>query len=140
MKTKQAPALSEGRLSIKTRFTLFFIFFLIMIFSLMLILSTRHVFEVTSLVNTRMGLPTVERIAAIIDGDAFEKLSRTLDAGDPYYQKTQLAMRKIWQETGCLYLFTMARETQTPHKKNIYRFIIDSSANPGDKGFSALGD
>ncbi|MDR2785823.1 MAG: response regulator [Treponema sp.] len=123
-------------LSIKARFTLFVIFFLVTVFSLMLLLSALQVFEVTSLISTRMGLPVVEKAAAVIDGNAFEKLSQTLDAADPYYEKTRLAMREIWRESGCLYLYTLAPD----RAENIYRFIIDGSGSPGDAVFSPLGE
>ncbi|MDR3335961.1 MAG: response regulator, partial [Treponema sp.] len=119
----------------KIRFTVFFMLFLVIIFSVPAFLLIRQILAVTSVISNRAGLPIVEQIAALIDGDAFEKLSQSLDSGDPYYEETRLAMLKIKNKTNCLYLYTIA-----PYKGTVYRHIIDGSANPGDPGFSFLGE
>jgi signal transduction histidine kinase/HPt (histidine-containing phosphotransfer) domain-containing protein len=70
----------------------------------------------------------------MIDGDAFEKLSKTLDVSDPFYEETRVKLNALWKETGCLYLYTMA-----PVTKTVYRFIIDGSGDITDNSFSPLG-
>jgi two-component system chemotaxis sensor kinase CheA len=92
-------------------------------------LQQMHVF------SARLGLPVTTRVAASIDGDRFEELSRTLDGDDPFYEETRLWMYALKQEVNCLYLYTMA-----PVSDTVYTYIIDASAPPGEEGFSALGD
>jgi methyl-accepting chemotaxis protein len=81
------------------------------------------------------GLPLINQTAAIIDGDRFEALAKSLDPEDPYYAEVQSRMFSLKEGSSCLYLYTMA-----PVKDTLYRFIIDGSALPADtENFSPLG-
>jgi signal transduction histidine kinase/CheY-like chemotaxis protein len=113
---------------------LFFTTFITVIFAVIIINTIQQFNDVTLLVNSRMGLPLAQRAAALIDGDAFEKLANTLDPRDPFYEETRRKLLRIKQESGCFYLYTMAPDTDTVH-----RFIIDGSAEPDDPAFSPLG-
>jgi signal transduction histidine kinase/CheY-like chemotaxis protein len=113
---------------------LFFTTFLTVIFAVIIINTIQQFHGVSLLVNSRMGLPLAQRAAALINGDAFEKLAKTLDPRDPFYEETRRKLLRIKQESGCLYLYTMAPLTDTVH-----RFIIDGSAEPDDPVFSPLG-
>ncbi|MDR3332581.1 MAG: response regulator [Synergistaceae bacterium] len=65
----------------------------------------------------------MERASALIDGDAFERLAKSLDPLDPYYEETRVKLLELKDETGCLYLYTMAPYTDTVH-----RFIVDAES------------
>jgi methyl-accepting chemotaxis protein len=121
--------------SLKFWITLFFIFFFIAIFGVFIVSSVLQVNTVTRFVCSQLALPTVNRVAEIIDGDAFEALSLSLDGEDPYYETVRSRMLEIKQQVNCLYLYTMA-----PVTDEMYRFIIDGSAPPDDEeNFSPLG-
>ena len=119
--------------SLKTRFSLFFALFLLSLISVIIFVSMQQINDAAAITSTRLGLPIVKRAAAFIDGDAFERLTRTLDPRDPFYEETRMKLLAIKKEIQCLYLYTMA-----PYKGNIHRFIIDGG-NPGESDFSPLG-
>ncbi|MDR1686895.1 MAG: response regulator [Desulfovibrio sp.] len=113
---------------------IFFATFVTVIFAVIIINSFQQFDDITILVNSRLGMPVAQRAVAVIDGDAFERLTKTLDPQDPFYEETRLKLLRIKEESGCMYLYTMAPYTDTVH-----RFIIDGSAEPGADGFSPLG-
>jgi methyl-accepting chemotaxis protein len=81
------------------------------------------------------GISIVEKAVSVIDGDAFEALSNTLDADDPFYEETRVQLLKIKELSGCVYLYTMAQING-----NIWRYIIDGSSEPDDEeNFSEIG-
>jgi signal transduction histidine kinase/response regulator of citrate/malate metabolism len=120
--------------SLKVRFTFFFILFVLSIFSVIIFTSVQQITDVSALTASRFGLPIVKRASAFIDGDAFERLSKSLDPFDPFYEETRLKLRALKIEVQCLYLYTMA-----PYKGNIHQFMIDSE-DPDGKSFSPLGE
>ncbi|MDR3144898.1 MAG: hypothetical protein LBU21_01330 [Treponema sp.] len=131
-KTRKA---GEKRLSLKLQFTLFFILFVVALYSVVIITTLQQLRGITEAISAELGLPIVRKTAALIDGDAFEALSRTLDPQDPYYEKTRLQMLDIKQASNCIYLYTMA-----PVEGTVFRYIIDGSTTPDDKeNFSPLG-
>ncbi|MDR3038028.1 MAG: hybrid sensor histidine kinase/response regulator, partial [Candidatus Adiutrix sp.] len=77
--------------------------------------------------------PIARRAAALVDGDAFEELSRTLDPEAPFFKETRQKFYDIKKETGCLYLFAMAWKTPEVHV-----FVIDGG-RPGEPGYSEIG-
>jgi methyl-accepting chemotaxis protein len=121
--------------TLKFRITLFVVFFFIAVFGVFVITSVLQITTVTRFVCSRIGLPMVDKVAAIIDGDTFEALSQSLDPQDPYYEKTRLKMLEIKQTINCRYLYTMA-----PVSTSVFRYIIDGSSTPDDEeNFSPLG-
>ncbi|MDR3337421.1 MAG: response regulator [Treponema sp.] len=116
------------------QFTLFFVVFIMAVLGVLIITSLQQINTVTDLVCSTLGLPIAKRVAALIDGDAFEQLSGTLDPEDPYYETTRLKLLALKEETQCLYLYTMTRNTD-----GVHRFIIDGSCAPDDPVFSPLG-
>jgi signal transduction histidine kinase/CheY-like chemotaxis protein len=127
------PAISNPRL-LKRYLFVFFATFIAVIFAVITINTIQQFDDITLLVNARLGLPVAQRAAAVIDGDAFEKLTKTLDPHDPFYEATRRKLLRIKQESGCKYLYTMA-----PYTTTVHRFIIDGSAEPDEDGFSPLG-
>jgi methyl-accepting chemotaxis protein len=120
---------------LKFRLTLFFIFFFVAIFAVFIITSVLQVTSVTQYICSQLGLPTVEQVRTLIDGDAFEALAGSLDEHDPYYEETRIKMLEIKERVNCNYLYTMA-----PMNETTWRFVIDGSASPEDgENFSPLG-
>jgi hypothetical protein len=125
--------------SLKLQFTLFFILFIVALYSVVIITTLQQLKGITETISAQLGLPIVKEAAAIIDGDAFENLNRTLDTQDPYYEETRLQMLAIKERANCLYLYTMAPASSSAEDK-VYRYIIDGSASPEDpEHFSPLG-
>ncbi|MDR0585167.1 MAG: response regulator, partial [Treponema sp.] len=120
--------------ALKIHFTVFFALFIVAVFGVLISTSIQQINTVTNMVCATLGVPIARRAAALIDGDAFQMLSETLDPEDPFYETTRLKLLALWEETQCRYLYTMA-----PYKGNIHRFIIDGSGSPGDQSFSPLG-
>jgi methyl-accepting chemotaxis protein len=84
----------------------------------------------------QQGINIVKRAASLVDGDSFEKLARSLDENDPFYEETRVNLLKLKQSVDCLYLYTMAHL-----EGDTWMFIIDGSAEPDDnENFSSLGD
>jgi methyl-accepting chemotaxis protein len=121
--------------TLKIWITFFILFFFIAIFGVFVITSVLQVSTVTRFVCSRIGLPVVNQVIELIDGDAFEELSRSLDSQDPYYENTRKKMLEIKQTINCRFLYTMS-----PVNPSVYRYIIDGSSTPDDtENFSPLG-
>ncbi|MDR3139769.1 MAG: PAS domain S-box protein [Treponema sp.] len=134
---KTAQKNDETKHSLKIQFTLFFVFFVAALYAIIVITTVQQLRGITEAISEQLGVPIVQEAAALIDGDAFERLSTSLDPEDPYYDETRLRMLALKEESQCLYLYTMA---PVPGLKNIYRYIIDGSAPPEDgDNFSPLG-
>jgi two-component system chemotaxis sensor kinase CheA len=120
----------KQRSKLLVQFNLFGFLFIGMIILVMLITAIQQL----DIFSTRLGLPVATRVAAYIDGDRFEQLSRAGDATDPYYEETQGWMYALKQEVNCIYLYTMAPVTDT-----VYKYVIDGSGPVGAEEFSPLG-
>jgi methyl-accepting chemotaxis protein len=127
--------MSRTSSGLKFRLTLFFIFFFVAIFAVFIITSVLQVNSVTRFICSQLGLPIVEQVLSLVDGDRFQALAGSLDEDDPYYEETRVRMLEIKERVNCLYLSTMA-----PVNGTTWRFIIDGSAPPEDgERFSPLG-
>jgi hypothetical protein len=121
--------------SLKTQFTLFFVLFVTAVYAVVLLTTSQQLAGITETISSELGIPIVEEAVALIDGDAFERLSRSLDSRDPFYEKTQRALAALKEETNCIYLYTMA-----PVGGDVFRYIIDGSAPLEDaENLSPLG-
>ncbi|MFP3042872.1 ATP-binding protein [Treponema primitia] len=130
------------KVSLTLRFTLFFIIFVLAVVAIIITASIQQMRDAAKMTSARLGFPIVKRAAAQIDGDAFERLCKTLDPRDPFYEETRLKLLAIREETQCLYLYTMAPKQwggeRGRGKEKIYQFIVDGG-NPEEEGFSPLG-
>ena len=117
----------------KIKFSLFFVLFIVTLLSVISITPVRQLQQATSITVSIAGMPVLQRIATFIDGDKYERLAQTLDPSDPFFVETQAKIRRVRENTPCLYLYTMA-----PYKDKIHRFIFDGE-EPGSVGFSPLG-
>ena len=125
--------------SIKFQFiTLFsvFIIALITVTSILGIMDLSKAVEKTFAVH---GISIVERASALIDGDSFEALAKSLDGEDPFYEETRVKLLDLKNAAGSLYLYTMA-PMNGDIQHDTWNFIIDGSAETDDmENFSALG-
>ncbi|MDR1389664.1 MAG: hypothetical protein LBJ31_06775 [Treponema sp.] len=126
--------LDQARGSLKFMVTLFFIFFFVAIFIVFIFTSVLQVNTLTEYICSQVGLPTLRQAAELVDGESFEKLTRTMDSGDPYYDKTRLALKELKERTGSRFIYTMA-----PKEGSVFFYIVDGG-DPGETGFSELGD
>ncbi|MDR2136620.1 MAG: methyl-accepting chemotaxis protein [Treponema sp.] len=121
--------------SLKARFFLFFIAFVVVLLVLTTALNIGETIAITSSIFAEQGVIVIQRAQAIIDGDRFEQLANSLDGDDPFYEETRQRLLELKESTAALYLYTMA-----PVGGPTYRFIIDGSAPPEDEDeFSPLG-
>ncbi|MDR1295964.1 MAG: response regulator [Deltaproteobacteria bacterium] len=119
--------------SLKMRFSLFFLVFVLTVFSVVIFSSIQQFNDAALITAERLGYPIVSRAAAMIDGDRFERLCATLDPADPFYDEIRLKLKDLKEETQSMYLYTMAS-----FPGDVHRFIVDGGA-PGEEGFSPLG-
>ena len=119
---------------LQTRIIFFFTAFLLIVSTTVTVLSVRKSLEVASAIFAVEGVHLAKKAAALIDGDKFEALSKSLDDGDPFYEETRQELLKIWKETSVYFIYTMA-----PNRGTVYRFIIDGSGEKGSGTFSPLG-
>jgi hypothetical protein len=121
--------------SLKLKFTLFFIFFVISIYSVVIVISIQQIKGLTRTISEELGVPVIKSAVEMIDGDSFEALAKSPDENAPYYKKTQAELLAFKNTTKCFYLYTMAQVEGT-----LFRYIIDGSATPDDlEHFSPLG-
>ncbi|MDR1430035.1 MAG: hypothetical protein LBI85_07065 [Spirochaetaceae bacterium] len=121
--------------SLKMRFTLFFVFFVVAIYSVVIVISIQQVVGLTITISEELGIPVIKEAVKLIDGDAFEALAKNPDESDPYYRKAQAELLAFKNTTSCFYLYTMARIEGT-----VFRYIIDGSTTPDDDDhFSPIG-
>jgi len=122
--------------SLKFRFALYLSVFIIAMSAITSVLGIRQMTKAVSETFASQGETIVGKAVSIIDGDAFEALTKSLDIDDPYYEETRVKLFEIKKLTGCVYLYTMAQANG-----NTWRYIIDGSGEPDDPdNFSALGD
>ncbi|GBU23574.1 hypothetical protein R83H12_00190 [Fibrobacteria bacterium R8-3-H12] len=118
---------------IKIRFSLVFILFVAILFSVIIFNSVQQIQKTASVISSTAGMPMLNRASAFIDGDKYELLAQTLDAQDPFFIETQAKFRELREENQCLYIYTMART-----KDNVHYFIFDGEDSKS-KTFSPLG-
>ena len=125
--------------SIRFQFTLFFSVFIIAMSMTTAILASRSIASAVKDAFAVQGVAIVERAASLIDGDAFEALVNSMDINDPFYEETRIALLDLNLASGALFLYTMA-PLRGDIREDIWKFIIDGSAEPDDDFFSALGN
>jgi methyl-accepting chemotaxis protein len=122
--------------SLKFQFIALFCIFVIVLCGILSVVSVRKLSKVVSETFAMQGISLVETAASLVDGDSFEILAKSLDKDDPFYEETRVKLLQMKNLSSCLYLYTMA-----PANGDVWRFIIDGSAEPDDEeNFSDLGD
>lgn len=122
--------------SFRFRFVLVFGFFIVLFCAIFTSTSIRGVVETTLNVFFQQGDPLVRKAAALINGDKFEKLSKSLDSDPAYYDFLYRELYDYKQGVSCKFLYTMA-----PVSETVYKYIVDGSTTPDDiENFSMYGD
>lgn len=121
--------------SLRSRFIIFFGLFILISCTVLGVFSALSIINTGVALSTEQGYPVVEKAATVIDGDEFERFSKTLDENDPFYESTRLALLDIKKTVNCQYLYTMQRINGT-----LFRYVIDGSCDPSDEeNFSPCG-
>lgn len=121
--------------------TVKFRFFFILSFFVIMLCVVSSWFSITTMVSSatdifaNSGIPLVQRVVDSIDPSAFARLSKSLDASDPYYAEEQAKMLEMKKQINCFYLYTMIHTAD-----NKYKYVIDGSTTADDKeNFSPIG-
>ncbi|MCL2079674.1 MAG: hypothetical protein FWH17_07525 [Oscillospiraceae bacterium] len=117
----------------KAKFSLVFILFALLMFSVIILNTVRQIQQAATIMVSQAGMPVLDRAAEVIDGDLYERLAQTLDDADPFFIETQSIFRELKNETRCLYLYTMARFDDGTH-----RFIFDGE-EPNTENYTHIG-
>ena len=117
----------------KLKFSIVFILFTVLTASVIIISSVREIQQAATIMVSHSGMPILNRAAAAINGDQYERLTNTLDDTDDFFIETQRVFRELKNEAQCLYLYTMARYGDGTH-----RFIFDGE-EPGTENYSHIG-
>jgi methyl-accepting chemotaxis protein len=126
-------------LSLKTRIVFFFTLFMVILCAALTVMAVQQSIEVASAIFAEEGVAITETVLRdIIDTAAFEEIARDRDPGDPRYLSMQAAMLNRLNETGALFLYTIA-PVGSPASP-AWRYVIDGSDVIGGENFSALGD
>ena len=118
--------------SIKTRFTLYFAFFIFLSVTLLVGFSNKFISTCCTNMATKQSSAIVNKALSVIDGDEFEAFTKSLDTNDPYYDSLRIKLMNIKDNSGARFLFTMAK------KSNDYIYVVDGGI-PGSEGFSDCG-
>ncbi|MDR2952607.1 MAG: methyl-accepting chemotaxis protein [Treponema sp.] len=122
--------------SLKFRFVAYFSAFVVALSVITGALGIRQMTNVASQTFAAQGIFIVEKAVSLIDGDSFEALANSRDPDDLFYEETRLKLLQLKEYTSSKYLYTMA-----PVNGDVWQFVIDGSAEPGDlENFSNLGD
>ena len=122
-------------IGLQARILLFFTIFIIALSTLTTARGVMGSMDLASDIFVGEGVILAKSAAALVDGDRFEALSKTLDEDDPFYEETRVALFRFWNETPLLYLYTAA-----PGGATGYQYIIDGSADKDSDIFSSMGD
>jgi len=121
--------------SIKSKLILVYLLIVFSIISIVAVLSSYVITNISADMAERQGIPVVETVAKKLDGDEFEAFLSRMDDQDDFYQDTWEWMYEVKQYVSCAYLYTMSKIGDD------YVYIIDGSAEQDDEDeFSALGD
>ena len=122
-------------LKLQTKILLVFTVILLILSATTALLSVKKSQATALEIYVREGGKIAKKAAALIDGDKFEALSKSLNGKDVYYGETRLKLFEMWEEESVHYLYTIAPVGETG-----YSYIIDGSGEPDSDTFSYLGD
>lgn len=111
---------------------------IILITSLIIVLSSllmRFIFQENMYDHTvkllqSEALNVAKSASMLIDGDEFERITKTLDAGDPFYSEAKEKLTKLNVNLGNGMLYTVA-----PSGNDYYTYIIDGSSAEVEIGY-----
>ena len=121
--------------SLKTRFIFISGIFILLSLGIVTLIASNQLINIAITFAASQGNPIVQKVANHINGDEFERFTKSMDTEDEYYDSVRLWMLDLKQATGCRFLYTLAKIG------NEYQYVIDGSCDPSDEeNFSACGD
>ena len=121
--------------SLKTRFIFISGIFILLSLGIVTLIASNQLINIAITFAASQGDPIVQKVANHINGDEFERFTKSMDTEDEYYDSVRLWMLDLKQATGCRFLYTLAKIG------NAYQYVIDGSCAPSDEeNFSACGD
>ena len=121
--------------SLKTRFIFISGIFILLSLGIVTLIASNQLINIAITFAASQGDPIVQKVANHINGDEFERFTKSMDTEDEYYDSVRLWMLDLKQATGCRFLYTLAKIG------NEYQYVIDGSYDPSDEeNFSACGD
>ncbi|MEE1213053.1 MAG: methyl-accepting chemotaxis protein [Treponema sp.] len=121
--------------SLKTRFIFISGIFILLSLGIVTLIASNQLINIAITFAASQGDPIVQKVANHINGDEFERFTKSMDTEDEYYDSVRLWMLDLKQATGCRFLYTLAKIG------NEYQYVIDGSCDPSDEeNFSACGD
>lgn len=111
------------------------VFFIALLSVVTTVVSTRAVKNTALRVFSDQGMKVVKRAQYKIDPERFEKLARSMDDSDPYYEELFSELFLIKNDSTCKFLYTMV-----PAGGNNFTYVVDGSSRPSDTdNFSPIG-
>ena len=123
--------------SLKFRFILSLSLFIVASLSLVAVISSIGVYNVGKQFAQQRGIPVVNYVDEIIDGDEFAEFVSDPTEVDPYYDDTRLTLLYLNRSVGASYLYTMTKGINEEGEE-AYFYIIDGSCPREEDGFSPL--
>lgn len=117
------------RISIKAKSLILLIALFLTLSITIGVFSIRQLNDIGEKLVGEQALSIVKTFSYQINGDEFESLAKSKDSNSEYFTKMNQTMHKVKEDTGCTYLYTMAKNTE-----NEYYYVIcdDSETKPGD--------
>ena len=111
------------------------VFFIALLSIVTTTVSTHAVKNTAFRVFSEQGMKVVKRAQYKIDPERFEKLAKTMDSSDPYYEELFAELFLIKNDSTCKFLYTMI-----PAGGNNFTYVVDGSTRPSDTdNFSPIG-
>ena len=122
--------------SLRVRFVAIFAGFVLLSCGAISVLACFAIQDTGVSIAQNQGQVVLQKALSAIDGDQFERVARSLDKNDPYYEKCRLALLEIAETVQCRFLYTMV-----PTGRGMrYKYVIDGSCDPSDtENFSPIG-
>ena len=98
------------------------VFFIALLSIVTTTVSTHAVKNTALRVFSDQGMKVVKRAQYKIDPERFEKLAKTMDSSDPYYEELFSELFLIKNDSTCKFLYTMI-----PAGGNNFTYVVDGS-------------
>jgi methyl-accepting chemotaxis protein len=121
--------------SLRFKFIFTFTVFIVLLIASTSLFSLRASIDMASGIFAEEGYVMTQKAADKINGDVFEQIVTSKDMEDPRYAEIQADLLYLKENSGAVYLYSMA-----PVKNNIYMYVIDGSGTMDSEDFSNLGD
>ena len=122
--------------SLRVRFVAIFAGFVLLSCGVISVLACFAIRDTGVSIAQNQGQVVLQKALGLIDGDEFDRVAKSLDENDPYYETCRLALLEVAETVQCEFLYTMV---PTGRGMN-YKYVIDGSCDPSDaENFSPIG-